>query len=261
MKPIIAVSSADRMIEAINGFQVSNSTVSNKVIDKIFEYGAQPIVIPNGTCLDEGFWHKIDGLLLIPGQDISSELYGETLRIEYADNIHVPGQKYKRPSVYQPDQSRDRTELALCQTAYKKNIPIMGMCRGMQMINIALGGTLLQEIEENEITHNIGYDGWIHYHELTIREGTLFHTLMNQSHISISSVHHQAIQRLGEGLIASACTEDGIIEVIESEKKYPFILGIQGHFEFLDHNYKQYAAVWESFINSAKEYRDERERN
>ncbi|WJY14865.1 gamma-glutamyl-gamma-aminobutyrate hydrolase family protein [Pectobacteriaceae bacterium CE90] len=258
MKPVIAVSSSNRMIEAINSFKFSNCTVSNKIVDKIFEFGAQPIIIPNYEFLDDRILDIIDGVVLTPGQDISPEYYGETLHVKYTENINGLGQKYQRPIAYRPDKYRDMTELKICRQAQERNLPILGICRGMQIINVAFGGTLFQEIEETNITHNIGSDGWIHYHELFIKENSIFYALMGQANIAMSSVHHQAVKTLGEGLIASASSEDGIIEVIESENKNSFILGIQGHFEFLENTYKQYMNIWASFVEKSKEYHYER---
>ncbi|AJC67742.1 MULTISPECIES: gamma-glutamyl-gamma-aminobutyrate hydrolase family protein [Dickeya] len=254
MRPIIAVSSANRNVKAVNGFDFKNCTVPNNILEKIFELDAQPIVIPNSEFIDDSIIDIIDGLLLTPGQDVSPEFYGEEMIVKYIDKISFPGERYKRPIAYSPDRLRDLTELALCKGANGRNIPILGICRGMQIINIASGGTLYQEIDDEKIKHNIDDNGWIHYHDLYIEEDSLFHKLIGQSNIPISSVHHQAVNKVGDGLKISAFSEDGITEVIESKNKKKFILGIQGHFEFQSETHKQYDNIWIHFLERAKEY-------
>ncbi len=164
--------------------------------------------------------NKLDecsGLILTGGVDIYPELYCDW------DTAETKG-------TYNPE--RDGFELKIIEKAVKREIPILAICRGMQIINVFYRGSLIFDLEEiRGVNHNkiAPYEDRIH--EVNILPGTLLHEITNLSKAEVNSSHHQALDRLGEGLIINAKSDDGIIEGIEYSDKTgkPFFLGIQWH--------------------------------
>lgn len=148
------------------------------------------------------------GLVLCGGGDIESTLYGQE------DQGSCP-----------PDQDRDQAELALFQAFYEAGKPILGICRGMQLINVALGGTLIQDLPpEQKIFHTSALGDLVH--PVFSPEGSALNKLYGPV-FSVNSAHHQALDRLADGLEAAAWSESGVIEAVELPG-YP-MLGVQFH--------------------------------
>ncbi len=229
--------------------------VAHFYIDPIIKEGGIPILIPN--TIPEGsiskLIDKLDGILLIGGQDVDSRSYGQKRKINYSKNVDSIGTPYERPIAFQPDFQRDQLEIALYKEAKKRCIPIFGICRGMQIINVAEGGSLIQEVDENSIVrHWIDEDGYIHHHTVDILEGSLMYEIFRENEYCTSSAHHQAIDQLGRNLIASGVAKDGIVEFIESANKDQFIIGIQGHPEKTMKNFDKYTNIFKKFISDCK---------
>ncbi|MCI8304717.1 MAG: gamma-glutamyl-gamma-aminobutyrate hydrolase family protein [Lawsonibacter sp.] len=148
------------------------------------------------------------GLVLCGGGDAACELYGQENR----------GSQL-------PDRERDRAELALFQAFYQAGKPILGICRGMQLINIALGGTLIQDLPPGQKVFH-AWDERDMVHPVRSREGSLLHRLYGPV-FPVNSAHHQALDRLGEGLQAIAWAESGFPEAVSREDR--LILAVQFH--------------------------------
>jgi putative glutamine amidotransferase len=167
------------------------------------------------------FVSSMDGLILQGGADIDPRMYGEE-----------PG-----AFIGAVDASRDRFELALLRAFVEARKPVFGICRGMQLINIALGGSLYQDLHADGATREEHvlpdkYDE--HHHALRMGAGTWISSLYPDVELGrVNSIHHQAVKKLGEGLVAEAWSEDGIIEAIRSDGN-SFIVGVQWHPEFHD---------------------------
>jgi putative glutamine amidotransferase len=160
---------------------------------------------------------ECSSLLLTGGADIFPEFYAD-----WEDG--------KSRSEYIPE--RDGFEFKLLDYALEKKMPVLGICRGMQLINCKLNGSLLNDIETiRGANHRKIDDITDRYHEVNIKENSLLKEIIGQDKGIINSSHHQGIDRLGEGLLVSARSEDGIIEGIERENKEnsSFFLGIQWH--------------------------------
>lgn len=148
------------------------------------------------------------GLILCGGGDLDCALFGQT-------------NQGSNP----PDRDRDRAELALFRAFYAAGRPILGICRGMQVINVALGGTLIQDLPQAQrVFHTWGPGDQVH--PVACREGTLLHTWYGPL-CAVNSAHHQALDRLGEGLRAAAWSESGVIEAVDLPG-FP-LLGVQFH--------------------------------
>jgi len=226
--------------------------VLQNYINIISDYECIPLLIPqidNNDLLSEVI-DKLDGLLLIGGQDISPSFYGQDCKVIYSSkNI---GEPYLRNEILKPNQNRDQKEISLYKLAKSKQIPILGICRGMQLINVAEGGTLHQEIDMKKINHFVESDGWINYHSIEIVKESYIHKLLGCTDYFTSSVHHQAIDSLGDNLCISAIAQDGLIELIESKNESQFIIGIQGHPEQTRKNLNKYESIFKEFINRSK---------
>lgn len=156
---------------------------------------------------------KIGGILLTGGGDLSEKYLNEKLHIK-ANSIN---------------EKRDEFEINLVKKAYEKNIPIIGICRGAQIINVALGGTILQHIEG----HIQKEDRQIETHKVKILKNSNLYQVLQKEEISVNSIHHQVIKNVPTSLKVSGYSEDNYIEAIEDCKKEKFVLGLQWHPEAL----------------------------
>lgn len=168
---------------------------------------------------DENNLHELDectGLVLSGGIDIHPKFYGGEI------NYRGAPEKF--------NEERDDFEIAAFQSAQHNNIPVLGICRGMQLINVINKGTLIQDLPDESVSkvHNGNPDK---LHNVIIEQDTLLRTIINQQKGEISSAHHQAIDKPGENLLVNCKADDGTIEGIEWKEKAnkPFMLGIQWH--------------------------------
>lgn len=215
-----------------NGYKQKVNIVANSYIDMLTQNDAIPIMISpqiNKKNLNQ-IINKIDGLMFIGGEDIKQGYYDEELTVKEISK-------------------RDELEIELYNKCKEKNIPILGICRGLQLINVAEGGTLENISSKNQIKHTIDEDGFINYHDIHIEKNTKLRKIMDVDNYSVCSMHHQKIAKLGSNLRIAAKSEDGIIEAIESEDKN-FILAFQGHIEKNIKNFKKYNNVIKEFLSN-----------
>lgn len=191
-------------------------------VHAIEQAGGLPVLIPPLTDEDAlaAIYARLDGLLLSGGGDIDPAHYGQE----------------RLPACHAPEVERDIAELALARRAVADQLPILGICRGQQLLNIALGGTLYQDITtalpaaSQHDHHDRPRDE--RTHEIAIAPTSrLAHILGTTSH-PVNSLHHQAIHQLGDGVRVVAQAEDGIIEAMELDG-HPFALAVQFHPEEL----------------------------
>ncbi len=183
--------------------------------------GNFPILMPtsNDNLKIDDMVQEIDGLVLHGGSDVSPRSYGETpLKPEWSG-----------------DYFRDVYETELIQECIKQKKPILGICRGIQLINVAFGGTLYQDIQ-TEKPDAIIHRNWDIYegltHEITFHKNS---TLADFAKTRVNSIHHQAIKVLGKNLVIEAISSsDGIIEAIRLDSDKSFVYGVQWHPEFQD---------------------------
>lgn len=235
MKPIIGISSQ-------YGYE-SRKTL-NKInytyIDSVVQAGGIPFIIP---VLEDRkdinrYIESIDGLILTGGEDISPLLFGEE-PIKETKNICY---------------NRDRMELALFNQAYKKDLPVLGICRGLQLINTALDGTLYQDIN-SQIKDSLGHistyniDGG--YHSIKIKKDTILFDIFKEEKINVNSQHHQSIKDLGRNLRINALSSDGIVEGAESTNS-KFVLGVQFHPEAMINKHREFLDIFDYFIKACK---------
>jgi len=188
--------------------------------EAVYAAGGSPIHIPLTTDREQidDIVSRIDGVLL-PGCDSDPDpaLYG--------DEPH--------PMLGMVIPEKDATDLAVIDEAEKRNLPILGICFGMQILNVARGGSLIQDIPsqvENAINHQQGIPRERNSHSIRIESGSLIEELANsKTDVTVNSHHHQAVKVMGESLYATSWTSDGVIESVEDKRPDKNVLGVQWH--------------------------------
>jgi putative glutamine amidotransferase len=157
---------------------------------------------------------KLDGVLLTGGGDVDPGRYGAQ----------------PHPATSRVSESRDAAELEVLDAALAAGKPVLGVCRGMQLLNVARGGTLCQHLANN--AGHTPSPGTFGSHPVRIAAGTRLAGILgaNGTGVDVPTAHHQAIDRLGDGLVATAWAEDGVIEAVEhGAESGPFLLAVQWH--------------------------------
>lgn len=172
-----------------------------------------------------------DGLLLPGGGDMDPKFYGQE----------------RIPACGEPNLLRDAAEPLLLRAFLAADKPVLGICRGIQVMNAVLGGDLYQDIKPFEhLPHN---DHWAKVHTVTVRRGTLLSRILGQDTVLVNSQHHQAVDRVAPGFTLAALSEDGIVEAIEKPDAR-FCLGVQWHPEWLSDADPAMQSLFDAFVNA-----------
>lgn len=157
-----------------------------------------------------------DGFVLTGGIDVHPQFYQNT-RVDY-------------PNTTVFNESRDLFEIQVFEFARQQNKPVLAICRGLQLVNIALGGNLIQDLQENGFTnHRKGPEG-DREHKIEVRAGTLLAQISGVQHGFVNSAHHQGLDQIADELNVSAFSADGVVEAIEyKDANKPFLLAVQWH--------------------------------
>ena len=203
----------------------------------VSELGCVPFPLVHELELVETFLDKLDGLIIIGGAfDIDPSLYGG-------------GEKHETVVL---KENRTKFEWLMTQGAIARKMPILGICGGQQLLNVVLGGTLIQHIPDsvpNSLAHEQPNPRTEPGHSVTIKGGTLLHKITGQSQIDVNSAHHQAVATAAPKSIINATAPDGVIEGIElPESEHPFCLGVQWHPEY--HISAADKRIFEAFVGA-----------
>jgi putative glutamine amidotransferase len=178
----------------------------------------------------------IDGLILAGGPDMHPKYFGQELDPHCGEII----------------EERDILELYLMDWAVKNDVPTLGVCRGMQVMNIALGGDIFQDIVYSQgLIHRQSSD-MRYFHDVTIMDGSILRSLIPSERYPVNSYHHQAVDRVADSMIVSAVAPDGIIEAIERPASR-FMLGVQWHPEISYFKDVFSRRIFEAFMNACRE--------
>jgi len=237
MKPRIGITSSPTVHD-----ERRVDRVSRGYVDGVVRGGGLPVILPTLAPDDaEETLAGLDGLVLTGGGDVAPWLYGEE----------------PAPEVYDVDPARDRWELALIAAAgvgAQAQFPVLAVCRGAQLLNVAAGGSLVQHLPRAASELHRQRDRYGEpVHIVDIEPGSRLATIVGQHHLGVNSVHHQAVDRLGTGLRPVAWTADGVIEAIERTDAGPLV-AVQWHPESLiDLAYHGRLFLW--LVRSAAERR------
>lgn len=203
----------------------------------VSRFGALPVPLPHEAGQVAEYLGLIDGLIITGGAfDVSPELYGESA-------------KHEKTST---KDRRTQFEFAITKGAIEQKTPILGICGGEQLLNVVLGGTLIQHIPDtikNPLEHEQKNPRNEPGHEVTIKKGTLLSRIAGTEKIAVNTAHHQAIATAAPDTVVNATTSDGVIEGIELPS-HPFCLGVQWHPEyFVDAADEK---IFQAFINACE---------
>lgn len=181
--------------------------------------GGIPILLPHETERAEDYLSVIAGLVITGGAfDVDPSLFGAT----------------KRHDAVKTKDRRTEFELAMTKGAMERDLPILGICGGEQLLNVVLGGTLIQHIPDEvqtAIEHEQKTPRTEPAHEIALTPDTILHRIAGKPTLSINSTHHQAVKKPGDGVVVNAVAPDGVIEGIEAPQ-FKFCLGVQWHPEY-----------------------------
>jgi putative glutamine amidotransferase len=190
--------------------------------------------IPHITAHVPGF-DDISGVLLTGGTDIDPALYGDERRAETEE----------------PDRPRDLIELEILSEALRRGFPILGICRGLQLMNVQAGGTLCQHIESGKHRQILNDDRSQPVHEVHVLDGSVLRSVLQSDRVAVNSRHHQAVKTLGSGLRVSAIDqEDGIVEGVERLDS-AFAIAVQWHPENQVVRFSEQRRLFQAFAAAA----------
>ncbi|MFN3477053.1 MAG: gamma-glutamyl-gamma-aminobutyrate hydrolase family protein, partial [Candidatus Methylomirabilales bacterium] len=196
--------------------------------------------------LFDAFLDAVDGLLFTGGEDIHPSFYGELLQ-ERCGEI---------------DQDRDHFEIELAKRAFNRRMPMLGICRGIQLFNVVLGGSLYQDLSyrpgtaEHHDAPNEKRDELIH--KVKLVPGSRLSRILGRLEFEVTSTHHQVLKELAPGLKVSATALDGVIEGVEAED-YPFLVAVQWHPERMLWHSPEQLGLFRALIEASRRYRQQSE--
>lgn len=236
-KPIIGILTNVYIVEEGSYAGGERLYVNRDYVKNILKAGGIPLLLPiiDDSEVIKKQIESIDGLLLSGGQDVNPLLYGQ------------------KPSDFlgAVRDDRDFFELQAIRHAFSLNIPLFGICRGLQVMNVAFGGTLHQDIpSELGFDHHQKSRREEPHHQIEIYSDSKLYKILGVSYLETNSFHHQCVKDLAVGFSISARSEDGVIEAIEREDR-PFVLGIQWHPEMMAEKYAV-ERLFSAFIAAAR---------
>ena len=213
--------------------------LNDSYLKAVLRAGGAPVILPVTTC-EEALQQQaeiIDGLLLSGGGDVNPLLFGEE------PDVNLGG----------VDHERDAAETLLIRMAFAKRIPIFAICRGVQILNAAFGGTLYQHIYSQHfgVQHEQKTAGDFASHTIIIKEGSKLASLLGSQTVT-NSFHHQAVKKPAADFIVAANAKDGLIEAIEHADLSLFVLGVQWHPELMTEKHPPMLKLFEAFVGAAK---------
>ena len=246
-RPLIGITT--QTLQAIDGIPegLPHSVVMNqRYYHAAAMAGAAPVLIPLVDDVDtlRAIYDGMDGILIPGGVDVDPAAFGE-----------VPHERLGRI-----DPARDRVEIQLVHWAVADEKPLLGLCRGLQVINVALGGTLYQDLEAeypNAIKHdyfpNYGFERDYLAHEVALTAGSRLRNVLEADRIAVNSMHHQGIKSLASALAPAATAPDGLVEAVESSNG-GFLVGVQWHPEVFETTHPTTEHLFREFTLAARRH-------
>jgi putative glutamine amidotransferase len=220
--------------------------VPRTYIEAILKAGGIPVVVPLMRDDDRivELLQSIDGIIFPGGGDFDPAYYNEK-PIPQMGTINAP---------------RDTFEIRLLHLAAENNVPVLGICRGLQLINIAFGGSLYQDLPtqyyEKSVSHRQKNSNNEPSHSVIVEDSTVFSKIVCEKILMVNSAHHQAIKRLADGFTISGRSADGIIEAMEKIDSANWIMGVQFHPEQLINKDKKLLKIFQRFVDEAEKFKE-----
>lgn len=212
-------------------------------VEALRRAGAIPVLVPPQPENAKDLVNELDGVLLAGGDDCDPSLFGEE----------------RHPTVEPMDPRRQTNDVSLAKAARERGIPTLGICLGVQVMNVAAGGSLVQDIDsqmETEIQHASEPEDRAR-HDVLVEQGTRLAGILGERELNVNSSHHQAIKRVGGGLRVTALAPDGVIEGLE-DPKHPFYVGVQWHPEDMGGE-SSATGIFGAFVDAARKYADQKQ--
>lgn len=239
MKPVVGITAGYRTDE--------NATAPFNRIDisafysrAVVAAGGIPFILSSLPGTEEDVIDRVDALIFSGGSDLNPTLFGD-------NTVH--------PDTYGIDPARDEFELALGRLAFDRDFPTLGICRGIQSLNVALGGTLYQHVPEFTSTPHrqseINVIGHEPSHTVSLTEGSVVSELYGAVLVEANSFHHQAVKKVAAQLKATAWTQDGVVEAVEAPERTCFF-AVQWHPEMMFAHHDEQLAPFQRLVEIAR---------
>ncbi len=217
--------------------------MSRSYVNALLMAGAAPVLIPHieDKAVLRALFERLDGLLLPGGGDI--------------DPVHFC--EARHPKCNEPSAERDDTELALARWAMEGGVPVLGICRGIQVLNVALGGSLFQDIQA-QIPSAERHAWYPDYprdrrsHTVAVSPGTRLARIVGATSLSVNSLHHQSVKDVAPGLVVAGYSPDEIVESVEAPD-HPFAVGVQWHPEELVESDACARRLFDAFVEASQQ--------
>jgi putative glutamine amidotransferase len=229
-RPLIAIPS--RFAASTSALRYAAEVSARELVAAVYAAGGEPAQVhPDASLSDDQVAHRLDfadGILLPGGGDVSPR---------WSDQP-------PHPSLYDVDEEQDAFDLAVARVALDRGIPLLAVCRGLHVVNVALGGTLVQDMDSHDDAMG---DHRHRVHHVTVDQGSRLAGVLGES-VEVSCYHHQALAALGDGLVVSARAEEGVIEGAELPGVPGWFLGVQWHPEDTWRTDARQLAVFQAFV-------------
>ena len=240
-RPLIGITAGLRKVKASVGLEPAH-TVWPAYADMVREAGGIPVAVLPGDPTEAGaLLERLDGILFSGGGDVDPNRYGGEVL----------------PRVYGIDAARDEYEIALARAAAKTHFPTLCICRGMQVMNVAMGGTLIEDLQDDDPEH---LQHWVDgeeqaqtvQHEVEVEPGSTMAKALGSDRVLVNSIHHQAIRTPGTGLVVTGTSPDGVIEALEPEDAEWPMWAVQWHPELLGATDVPSVRLFKALIDAAR---------